>query len=369
MKSRNLFICNSVYQIFVALWIKQTCVQEVPADIIISDHMNDGAKLRNQLLKEDVFEKVYYVESLDFAKFKKKVSKKERICLNIAPNYFIKRFVTLEKRYSGLYVANVDYFTQLIFDALVHRNRNIELIIFEDGMFTYSRLYEKDYQGTFVPVTNPIKKVLHSCIYRKRTIYGNVARMLLFNPQNILWNPPFIIQGLPKISCEERDYKELCNRVFGYYDNADSYDKKYIFMEESFSAEGCELDDVKVLNEFAKKVGKENIMVKIHPRNPVNRFANLGYKTNSNTSIPWEVVLMNLEDVEEKILITISSSSVLNPILIFGKKVRVYSIYECVDHENCNSRLLSGDMWEITQKLFSKYKDMVTVCQSVDEMC
>lgn len=118
---------------------------------------------------------------------------------------------------------------------------------------------------------------------------------------------------------------------------------------------------------MAERVGRDKIMVKIHPRNPHNRFLELGYKTNQDTSIPWELILMNV-DMSDKVLITISSSSILNPILILGQGVKAYSIYECVDHEHCHSRLLSGEMWEIAHKLFVKYSDMIKICHSVDEI-
>lgn len=368
MKQRNLFICNSIYQILVTLWIKYTDCERIPSDIIISDHMNNAEALSKKIIECKMFENVYYVKSEDYAKFRIKTSRLEKIEASIVPNFYLRRYVKLNKNYTNLYVANVDYFSQLIFDALSHRNPNVGLSIYEDGMFTYSRLYELDYLGTAISVNGSIKRFIHKYIYRKRTILGNVSDIQVFNPENMLWIPPFDVKKIKKINCEDEQFKSICNNVFSYENDVDKYDTKYIFMEESFSAEGCELNDLEVLNKLAERVGKENIMVKIHPRNPVNRFAKQGYRTNVNTSIPWEVILMNIQDISEKVLITISSSSVLNPILIFDKKVKVYSIYECVDHENCNSRLLSGEMWEMAHSLFLKYNDMVKICNSVDEI-
>ena len=365
---RNLFVCNSVYQTLVAMWIQYACCGDTPADMIVSDHMNGGEALCKRLQKSSMFENVYYVKNVGFAKFQKRIHRLERIEASLMPNRFLKRFVHLEHRYSSIYLANVDYFSQLLFDAASHKNPEVKLFIYEDGLFTYSRLYEKDYAGTYIPVTQPLKKFLHRHIYRKRTIYGHVAGMLLFNPDNLNWTPPFPVQALLKIDRTDEQFRTLCNLVFDYSQSVDQYDRKYIFMEESFYAEGAALNDLEVIQQLAQRVGKDNIMVKIHPRNPENRFASLGFKTNKNTSIPWEVILMNLGDISDKKLITVSSSSVLNPILIFGLPVKAYSIYHCVDHEHCNSRLLSGEMWEIAQKMFHKYSDMVTICDSIDDI-
>lgn len=60
---------------------------------------------------------------------------------------------------------------------------------------------------------------------------------------------------------------------------------------------GAGVNDVELIEALADKVGKQNMMVKIHPRNPVNRFEKLGYKTNHNTAIPWEVIVMNTDDI------------------------------------------------------------------------
>lgn len=84
-------------------------------------------------------------------------------------------------------------------------------------------------------------------------------------------------------------------------------------------------------------------MVKIHPRNPVNRFEKLGYKTNHNTAIPWEVIVMNTDDISDKVLITVASSCILNPIIVFGKEVHAFSLYDCIDHIPRYYRVVIGN--------------------------
>ena len=365
---RQLFVCNSVYQIFVALWIKYDLCSDEVSDIIISDHMNDGSTLADRLRETALFGHVYYVESLAFARYRVKQNRLDRIGMSLRPGRALAGYVRLQERYTQLYTANVDAFAQLLFDALAHKNPDIGLFLYEDGMFTYSRLFEKDYLSTRIPVSGRFKKFLHRAIYRKKTIYSNVDKLLVFHPENMLWKADDMeISALEKVRYRDPDFLNLCNRVFAYSDSEDLYDKKYIFLEESFFAEGTPINDLEVLNQIADRIGKENIMVKIHPRNPVNRFAEQGYQTNRNTSVPWEVILMNV-DMSDKVLITVSSSSILNPILIFGMEIHAFSIYECVDHAHCRSRLLSGEMWEIAKMLFMKYSSLITICRSIDEI-
>lgn len=365
--NRQLFVCNSVYQVLVAMWIKYIYHQREVSDLIISDHMNGAKTLTENIKKTGIFDQVYYVESSAFARHKILFDRKQRIMMSMCPQHVLKNFVKLNAKYTELYMANVDFFSQLLFDALAHQYSRLKLIIFEDGLFTYSRLYEEDYKSTYIPVKSLIKKWLHSIVYRKKTIYGNVTKLLVFNPENMVWIPEFQVEQLKKIDSQDDTFRKLCNQAFAYDKSTDVYDKKYIFLEESFFAEGVQIDDLEVIEKLAERVGRDKIMVKIHPRNPHNRFLELGYKTNQDTSIPWELIIMNV-DMSDKVLITISSSSILNPILILGQGVKAYSIYECVDHEHCHSRLLSGEMWEIAHKLFVKYSDMIKICHSVDEI-
>ena len=73
------------------------------------------------------------------------------------------------------------------------------------------------------------------------------------------------------------------------------------------------------MQRVADIIGKDNIIVKVHPRNPENRFAKLGFKTNKNTSVPWEIIASNI-DIENKVLITMFSQSVITPDILMNKK-------------------------------------------------
>ena len=106
--------------------------------------------------------------------------------------------------------------------------------------------------------------------------------------------------------------------LFDYANCQDKYDEKYIFFEDG-ARDWNDSTDVDLMQKIAEIVGKDNIIVKTHPRNPENRFAKLGFKTNTNTSVPWEVIASNI-DIENKVLITMFSQSVITPDVLMGKK-------------------------------------------------
>ena len=119
------------------------------------------------------------------------------------------------------------------------------------------------------------------------------------------------------------------------------------------------------MEELASYVGKENIMVKIHPRNPINRFAERGFKTNKDTSIPWEVLLLTGEDFDKKIYLTVASSAILNPIMVFGMKIRAYSLFPCL---SVIPMRLQGSAWEFLKELFEHYPNMINICDNMSKL-
>lgn len=174
-----------------------------------------------------------------------------------------------------------------------------------------------------------------------------------------MWQPDAPVLQIPPIDRDDLSFKQAINTIFTYENMEDVYDKKYIFMEESFFAEGQETNDVEIVENIAKLVGKDNIMVKIHPRNPVNRFKKLGYKTNVNTAIPWEVILLN-QDMRNKVLLSVSSTSIINPIRVFGVNMQAYSLYKAVTPVPA---FLKGALWEAVSASFDKYYPTIRVLE------
>lgn len=367
---KQLFLCNSVYQVMVVLWMKHLYYREIDSDLIISDHMNGGEKIAERIQETEMFTNVTYAKTLKEARYKVKREGLKNICAKICPHSALKEYYTVSEEYTDVFVANFDGFTQLLYTALCRKNKNLKVHIFEDGLSTYCEI-EKYYNYFEYYYYDPSedgvlwKRILHQHIYRLRPLYGNVNDIWVFNPELMKWNPNCSVYKIKKINQLDEEFKRLINFVFDYKKSVDCYDRKYIFFEESFFADGEEINDVELVQQLAEKVGKENIIVKIHPRNPVNRFVNLGYMTNINTSIPWEVVLMNMDDVTEKIFLTVASSAILNPIMIFGIRIKAYSLYYCL---NIVPNRLQGESWEFLKELFFKYSDMISLCNNLNDV-
>lgn len=351
-------ICNTPYQIFVSTWLKMTILKNDKVDIIISNHMNNSDKMKENIEKAEIFENVFHVNAkeLDSKDYKQNLKSV------ISPFGQLDKYFSVSKKYDVLFSSNIDYLTRLLFHAIKNdkidkrANRKLEYYIYEDGIATYSCHYEKAYAFT--------KKNRRLFFwYKQRKIYYDCKGIYLFDKDAIMWHPNTVVLEIPKIDVNNIDFKNTVNLIFDYQNACDVYNKKYIFIEESFFADGYEVNDVEVVQQIARTVGKENIMVKIHPRNPVNRFKDLGYKTNENTHIPWEVIVLN-QDMSDKTLLTFASTAVLNPFRLFGQNTKVYSLYKCFEKA---PNFLEGALWEATEYAYKKYYPTIEILNSIEE--
>ena len=369
MTERALFICNTPFQVFVSSWIKHSLLRDIKADISISNHMKGGKELCEHICESGLFEQIFYSETLDLDNWKLPDGFIKQRIHTLFPKRYLKKFTNLNNTaYSQIYFSNINLFPLWVYRTLWRRQKTKpKLYVFEDGLSTYTDFTVKKYDTYKTTEYTGVKRFLHRYIYKDVSLYGNIESVLVFNPELVTWDI-LKTQEIKKVDVDDSVFKNAVNTIFQYNKSVDVYDKKYIFFEESFYADGNEINDVELIEQIAKKIGKENIMVKIHPRNPDNRFAELGFETNRDISIPWEVIILNLGDVSEKIFITILSGSITNPILIFGKKIRAYSLYNLIDKETVNKIPMYNDILSFMVKIYRQYPEMIKFVDSLDEV-
>ena len=221
--------------------------------------------------------------------------------------------------------------------------------MFEDGFSTYS-----EYVGAFFNNSNFKKRFLRKFFFKTSALY-------VFNPEIMGWKPHFDLYRI------HPDYQGACletiNRIFDYYSLKDTYEASLIFFEESYAADGRKVDDVELVESIAEYVGKENIFVKIHPRNPTNRFSERGYTTNSNISIPWEVILIN-KPFDRTVFVTMASNAAMNPYFLFQKKTPSFLLFNCTSTPDA----LYKQIIEYDRKLCSAHPDVFYIPQNKEQL-
>lgn len=309
--SRALLICNSAFQIITAVRLGNTVLCSVEVDIIITDHLANRDELKNRIEGAGFFANVYTLETKNYEWKNWKFS----LLGFIFNRKIVQRLPEIKNRnYDAFFFANTGLGSAASCIATFLKERDgAELCMYEDGFASYGPLYKGEFDKLFYG-NNWKLKLLYGI--KKPALYY-IEKYYVSSPSILSdWTFPFKIVEIPAM---EKDAVGVLNRIYQYERCRDSYDEKYIFFEESYYADQIDVDDISIVNHIGEIVGKENILIKIHPRNSQNRFAKLGFHTNMDTSIPWEVIALNI-DLKSKVLITIASGSSITSYFVSGKQ-------------------------------------------------
>lgn len=355
---KNLFLCNTPYQVIVATQIATSKYENNINDIIVTDKIADYESLYENIKKSGVFNKV------TIWKIKNKYAKKSGLFF-VLSLLLSKLNINIHKisfgEYDNLFCGNIAKVATILYRVLKQKTE-VNTYLFEDGFSTYS----KECGDFFLKInrTRTIKQKLFR-IYRKASFefFLDLKGIYLFSPNILDWEPTFPVVEIDKIDSDNNDLVETYNRIFGISTIVDSYSEGVIFFEESYFADSIDVGDETIIKQVANKVGLDNYLLKIHPRNPVNRFDDMGIHVNKDTSIPWEIIALN-KDLRDKILITIASGSALTSLV--NTNVRPKKIIMLMNCEEIDDGLLTPSL-EILRRIANSFEDIVWLPKSVGE--
>lgn len=332
----KLYLCNTPYQIIVAMQIALSVNRNQKNLILITDTVPAAEKVAANLKKTGGFFKAFAVKT-------KGISWKENmfqfpVCFKY--DSILKKQLEESGIYGLLsevdeyYFANVSGFAASLGLYLRRKKKNRKFSMYEDGVSSYSGIYE-DAVRYRIHNENPVKRIRFAVF---PSILKNVDRYYVFSPELMVWKCPYNVTPIPSIKKNIEEIRSALNSAFDYYSLSDSYEEKVIFFEESYVEDGIPVNDLEIVHHLEEKYGKNNIFIKSHPRVSVNRFQKQGFKTNSNTSVPWEVIALN-KDLDSKVLVTMTSTAVVNSYFLFQTQAEMIFEYEALRNES-NKRIV-----------------------------
>lgn len=324
MNTRKVFIhCCTVYQLIVAIQLRLTVYQDVWCGIIISKTTPNSIKIKERLKECNIFDYAVVIdnETVDWNLSKMILWNNIKVFLRplLVDVVFSSGTIIDEYLFAGL-----GGFSNALGQWFVHVNRCEKIGMYEEGASSYSRIY-----------AHAIEKRTHNPSALKRVYYKMFPHMLskiqkfyFFDPELLLWDVRAEIVRVPAISDRRERLLAILNHIFDIENCPDDYDKPVIFFEESYHNDGIVTGDVQIVDALAKQYGKENIFIKVHPRNSDNRFQKLGYHTNIDFSIPWEVIALNMDNLDKKILATMTSTALINTFLVLHSNADMRFYYD-----------------------------------------
>lgn len=305
---KTLFFCNTNYQLIVAMQIAISFKKN--SSIIVTNAIKNCEEIISNLKETRFFEQVAYLD----VKTENNLFELIRRCVfGYAPKE-IKDCVFDE--FVGF---NFDIPSHMVFAFFYGKNRNIVVNRMEEGLMS---LNTPETSCRVIEVSTQIRRFLH-----KRNLRGSVSGVYCFSPKvNKSGIPSIQIPLINKYS----EIKDYLNTVF-CKDRIFEYKERYIFLSCIYDVEGGEaIGEFELAKAIADKVGKNNLLVKVHPRDDKEKYISSGLKVDENSSVPFEVIQIN-NDFSDKILITTLSGSILNfnsvlekvPIAYYGYKLCV----------------------------------------------
>lgn len=346
---RSCYFCTTPYQILGAISLVKSNKEK--ADLYIIGQFDNFKDLAQRIREEEIFKEVIEIDektSLDSIKeIKNSFIRKIRMSLfYFKIDSFGKKIVKNPRIYNKVYFTSQAFIVRLLHFYFLKNNKDINYIIFDDGIGSYfqNSLFEVSFIDRFL----------------RRIIIGK--RALEYNFEKILYMPSLAerkldkskeskIKKMPRLNLKSENIKEV-NRIFNYKESFNIEEK--ILILDTLKEEVFGKDGKKVLESLYRliheKIGKENIIIKDHPRNNSGNLENFSYY--SHNYVPSEIMYINM-DMDKTILITSNSTSIVTPKLLFDMEANIILLYELMAPYSANYEKEKS----FFKKFLGSYKD------------
>lgn len=316
------------------------------------------------LLEEGLFETINFIEESEIMP----KNKASLVWIFINPWKKIKKYMQLNK-YDEIYVFHMSQIIiPIIYTEANRANPQFLFNIWEEGAgATLMYGEQKKWRKRIFKIGKIIDPINEKKHYRYWT--SSLEEGELEKRDNVL------CFGTPRIRNEDKDFVCIINKVFGYKIDEKINSYKILILEQE-CLEGREFipqnADIELFNKALNYFEQNDILVKIHPRSNPKRFSNK-YNVFIDRSIPFEVFLLNY-DMNDKVLITISSSSVLAPKFLMDNEPFIVVLYELVEFSDFIKDYLNYSMpfyKKSIETIKKMYSDSGKICtpKSEEEYC
>lgn len=309
--NRVLLIANSVYQLLTAVHIRRSLLLGQECDLVITDMTPSLRDCLPRLRETALFSRVLFAATWELNQ-RYALNQEAAVTEAFQDSKRIFDWVLTEElsSYSQIYFSNFDLFTRLL--AGWFYTSPCEFLWYEDGFSSYVIDFLRE--GRAAVNRHP----------EGRRIREKVTRVLLYEPHLAMRRDTLVNAALPKISPQDTAFTELLNFIFAYREPEDPAD--FIFLEQSFRADGIACNDLELMRECRDTVGEGRFLVKPHPRNRENRPYQLGLTRKYPGNAPWELFLLN-GGAGGKTVLTVCSNGALTSRMMFGMDVNTVMLY------------------------------------------
>lgn len=311
----KLFICNTYMQLIMAIHIKLTMFQTDIVDVWLSDSSKGAKEVSERLSCLSLFRVVRFVT---WRSEVMRQSKSEKIQSLLSYN-----FMPVKK-------LDID-----IYDEIIFYNPDIQILAIEDyyGKIGHKVVWSRYDEGILSYNTDlvsgktvVISRVVRKYIHRKDP-FCKVSRYYCMFPNLKETHLEWELITVPRIDEDINRLRQILNHVFNYVpENL----PPYIFFASSSDIDGKPFGETELVLKLAEYVGKDNLVVKVHPRDIRTVYQDANIKVMQNSLVPWEVMQLNL-DVRRFHLLTVHSGSFISiTAMMNDNQIKGDFLYRCI---------------------------------------
>ena len=314
-----LCVCNTYFQLIEAIQLKNVLFSKDSVTVAFSNLSRNAGQIIDRLSTLKVFNSCYLWQCREQMNLQSS-NRKENLSVTIKEivgnggfgNPFESDF------YDDLIYYNQFDNLKVVFAELYEKNPQIKVSRFEEGIFSYA---DGEYLAKKDKIVNPLRKILG-----KKTLLECQHNFYCFYPE--LYKGHLNPVQIPKIEADGKTAQVL-SKLF--HTSTAVYPQKYIFFSSVFDFEGgAPVGELNVIKQVAALIGNENLIVKVHPRDSIDRFVSAGLNVDNNSAIPWEAIQLG-RDFSNHIFLTVNSGSVLSVSMLQEKKPKIHFLYKLCD--------------------------------------
>ncbi len=360
---KNILIyTNTHMQIISAIQIRLKIHEQDPVDIVITDHSRGAEKVSGRLSEMGVFRKVYYAQTY-FQEFEQNpfsdLGDVVTMGFSLSPK---NTFGITEPDYDEIYFFNASILLYPLIDEIFRNNPSVKLVRFEESLASYRSMLTRK-GSPRLDAAEKIRKALgkpliydliHAfCCYYPKLLEGQALKnegAKIFYLNGTHQKSEKEILRIPPLKKSDQTFMEILNRIYEYDVSKERYRKKYIYFS-SIDEEG--LGETELVLQIADIVGKDNLLIKTHPRDVRTVYEDHGLEVIPGSWVPWEISQLNY-DFSEHVFLSLLSNSVLNATAMLGDEIPTWYLWKCVGRSNAWLRGISRDITDVLTGLWKQ---------------
>ncbi len=313
---RILVFCNTYSQIMISIQLKLTLFKNYDVDLWVTDTSIGVEDVFERLKKQNLFANMHF---LLYNKTYYKQSKWDD--LKDLYNYNFKSVKKTFPFYDEVVFYNLTLPIYELSDYYYQCGHHTIWSRMEEGIFSYN---------TDISNSNRIKYTRYIRKFTNRPdVFNLITRYYCFFPflksKHLEWE----LLKIPDYSTTFVKLRKILNEIFDY--KPINVGCKYLYFASSCDIDKNSFGETEFVLQLANKIGKENLMLKMHPRDGRTIYSDNGIQVMKASQIPWEVVQMNLQ-TEDITYITVNSGAFISISAMLNnstKGIFLYNIPEC----------------------------------------